>query len=76
MTSSQMSWRALKMHSKNLWCRLRNFKRGCKGPLHPPTYQMVGIIYVTKEETPIMVEYEVHVDMQVLEEETFKQEGD
>ena len=36
---------------------------------------MDEIIYVTKEESHVMVEHEVHVDMQVLDEATFKQEG-
>ena len=36
---------------------------------------MAESIYVTKEEPHVMVEHEVHVDMQVLEEATFKQEG-
>ena len=36
---------------------------------------MVETIYVTKEELHVMVQHEVHVDMQVLEEDTFKQEG-
>ena len=38
-------------------------------------HSMAETIYVTKEEPDVMVEHEVHVDMQVLEEDTFKQEG-
>ena len=38
-------------------------------------HSMAEIIYVTKEEPHVLVEHEVHVDMQVLEEATFKQEG-
>ena len=41
MTIPQMSWIPPKMQSKNIWCRLSNFKRGCNGLLHPPTYQTI-----------------------------------
>ena len=36
---------------------------------------MVESIFVTKDEPHVMVEHGVHVDMQVLREATFKQEG-
>ena len=39
------------------------------------SHSMVEIICVTKEEPHAMVEHEVHVDMQMLKEATFKQEG-
>ena len=39
--------------------------------MHP----MAEIIYVTNKEPHMMVEHEVHVDMQVLKNATFKQEG-
>jgi len=35
---------------------------------------MDELIYATKEEPHVIVEHEVHVDMQVLEDATLKQE--
>ena len=38
-------------------------------------HSMDEIIYSTKEEPHVMVEHELHVDMQALKETTLKQEG-
>ena len=45
-----------------------NFSHSYVSKIH----SMVEIIYVTKEEPHVMVEHEVHVDMQVLGDTTFQ----
>ena len=41
----------------------------------PNNHSMAESLNFSKEEPHMMVENEVHVDMQVIEEDTFKQEG-
>ena len=70
MESTQNALQKYMVHIEQLQGRLQ----GSFTPSYiSNNHSMAENIYVTKEEPHVMVEYEVHVDMQVLGEATFQQ---